>query len=170
MSKNQLNVALSGIGIALLVAVAFVNVNAQGNPGQINTSPVDAIVSKLDQVLAVLNQLSPQAGVNAVVLTTPWLSAAAGEIISCPILNVGATDLTDVSAEIYNSAGQNVGGFAFPNGLRPRAGTNAGAGVGAAGGAVRCEFAFKGGSAASVRANLVIRTSAGSTLDSVDAR
>jgi hypothetical protein len=170
MSKNQSKIALSGIGSALLVAIAFVNVNAQG-PGQISTNPLGAIVIKLDQVLAVLNQLSPQAGVDPVVLTTPWLAAAAGDIVRCPILNVGTTDLTDVSAQIYNSAGVNVGGFAFPDGLRPRAGTNAGAGVGlGSSAAVRCEFAFTGGSAASVRANLVIVTSTGSVLDSVDAR
>jgi hypothetical protein len=129
MSKNQSKIALSGIGSALLVAIAFVNVNAQG-PGQISTNPLGAIVIKLDQVLAVLNQLSPQAGVDPVVLTTPWLAAAAGDIVRCPILNVGTTDLTDVSAQIYNSAGVNVGGFAFPDGLRPRAGTNARSGRG----------------------------------------
>ena len=171
MSKNRLKVVLSGIGVApVLVAIAFATVNAQSTPGQIGTNPFDAIVDRLNQVLAVLNQLSPQAGADPVVLTTPWLSTATTEIIHCPILNVGTTDLTEVSAEIYNSAGLNVGGFAFPNGLHPRAGTNAGAGIGAPGGPVRCEFTFKGGSAAVVRANLVITTPSGSTLDSVDAR
>ena len=172
MPKNRLKVALSWIVIApVLAAIAFTSVHAQNGPGQISNSPVDAIVIKLDQMLAVLNQINPQAGTNPVVLTTPWLSAAAGEIIKCPILNVGTTDLTDVSADIYNSAGVLIGGFAFPNGLRPRAGTNAGGGVGAATSSpVRCEFSFKGGSAASVRANLVIATSTGSALDSVDAR
>jgi hypothetical protein len=121
-------------------------------------------------VLAVLNELSPQAGADPVVLTTPWLSTAAGEVIHCPILNVGTTDLTDVSVEIYNTSGINIGGFDFPNGLHPGAGTNAGAGIGAPGSPVRCVFAFKSGSAASVRANLIIATASGTTVDSVDAR
>jgi hypothetical protein len=171
MSKNRLKVLLSATCIAtILVAIAFATVNAQSGPGQISINPLGAIVAKLDQVLAILNAQSPQAGADPVVLTTPWLSTAAGEVIHCPILNVGTTDLTDVSAEIYNSGGINIGGFDFPNGLHPGAGTNAGGGVGASGGPVRCVFAFKGGSATSVRANLVITASSGSTLDSVDAR
>jgi hypothetical protein len=171
MSKNRLKVALSGICIApVMVAIAFATVNAQGAPGQISNSPLDAILIKLDQMLAVLNQMNPQAGPDPVVLTTPWLSTASGDLVSCPILNVGTTTLTDVSANISDTGGQNTGGFAFPNGLAPRAATNAAAAVGARGLPVRCEFAFKGGSAASVRANLVIKTSSGILLGSADAR
>jgi hypothetical protein len=170
MSKNRLKVALSGICIApVVVAIAFATVNAQGAPGQIQ-NPLNAIVTQLDQVLAVLNQLNPQAGPDPVVLTTPWLSTTSGDLVSCPILNVGTTTLTDVSANISDTGGQNTGGFAFPNGLAPRAATNAAAAVGARGLPVRCEFAFKGASAASVRANLVIKTSAGILLGSADAR
>jgi len=170
MSKNRLKVALSGICIApVVVAIAFATVNAQGAPGQIQ-NPVSGVATTLDQVLAVLNQLNPQAGPDPVVLTTPWLSTAVGELVSCPILNVGTTNLTDVSAKISDLSGQNFAGFDFPNGLAPRATTNIGAAVGARGTPVRCEFAFKGGSAASVRANLVIKTTSGTMIDSADAR
>src|SRR5215510_7094445 len=170
MSKNRPKVALSGICIApVVVAIAFATLNAQGAPGQIQ-NPFNGIITKLDQVLEVLNQLNPQAGPDPVVLTTPWLATAAGDLVSCPILNVGTTTLTDVSANISDTGGQNTGGFAFPNGLAPRAATNAAAAVGARGLPVRCEFDFKGGSAASVRANLVIKTSSGILLGSADAR
>jgi|SRR5262245_26118234 len=117
MSKNRLKVALSGIRIApVVVAIAFATVNAQGPPGQIQ-NPFNAIVTTLDQVLAVLNQLNPQAGPNPVVLTTPWLSTASGDLVSCPILNGGTTTLTDVSSNISDTGGQNTGGFAFPTAL-----------------------------------------------------
>jgi hypothetical protein len=63
----------SGATFAVFLGMTgLVTVGAQGAPGQISPNPLDAIVAKLDQVLAALNATPA----TDVVLSTPMLPSA----------------------------------------------------------------------------------------------
>lgn len=154
---------LAFLAILLGVTIGFVTLTAQGSPGQISGSPLDLIVMKLDQIIAML---TPAAG--PVTLSTPSAVVLPDETVLCAITNVSTEAVHVDSSHVVNGAGVVISS-GNPFDLAPGH-SSAGGGSSSTAGAFRwCEFKLEG-TAASVRANLVIQTATGSTRLSVDAR
>ena len=160
ITRKGFSAILATVAIALFVLVS-VTVGAQGSPGQISASPFDAILAKLDQVLAVLNP--PPS--TALVLSTPFLKQSTTQLTECAIANVGATAFT---YEIRAITDAGVTAFGQASGTL-QAGRGSVVGSGATSEHLRCEYRVTGAPASSVRANISLRSADGAVA-SADAR
>jgi len=163
VTGKRFKAALAGATIAVFLGVTgLVTVYAQGAPGQISPNPLDAILAKLDQVLATLNA----APATDVVLTTPILRNSDADEVRCAMANVGSTAFTYVYRAVTLGGGNAI--MPVSGSLNPGSGFVGG--IDTAGpNALRCEFRITGAPASSVRANIGIGQNA-STSASADAR
>ena len=162
VTGKRFKAALAGATVALFVGVTgLVTIGAQGAPGQVSPNPLDAIVAKLDQVLAALNATPA----TDVVLSTPILLTTAGDSLNCLIVNVGPTAFTYVLRVVTTSGGTE--GSPTSGTLDSGKASTLGLAPGQA--ALRCEFRVTGAAASAVRANISVGAG-GHTAASADAR
>jgi hypothetical protein len=99
VTGKRFRAALAGATIAVFLGVTgLVTAYAQGAPGQISPNPLDAIVAKLDQVLAALNATPA----TDVLLSTPIL------LTSCSPMRISRHRRTSVvgSSEYHRRCGR----------------------------------------------------------------
>jgi len=162
VTGKRFRAALAGATIAVFLGVTgLVTAYAQGAPGQISPNPLDAIVAKLDQVLAALNATPA----TDVVLSTPFLPTVPLDSLNCLIANVGPTAFSVVT-RVVRTDGVSEGGESSGT-VDPGKARTLGLAPGQA--ILRCEFRVTGAPASSVRANITVGAG-GRTDASADAR
>jgi len=139
LTDHLVKVMGTAAGVALIVGVfGMAAVGAQQKPGAINTTPIDGLVSKLDQILSLLSPPAP----GPVRLSTDSVLLGFTQGLRCYATNVGTTPLS-VEVNALDHLGKPVwdnGPFVFSE---LPAGATAGV-YGGEGGLKRCEFSFAG--------------------------
>ena len=152
------------IGAVTLTAAGVVSLRAQVPPGAVN--PFTPVLAKLDQILAILTTTPPGSG--PVVLSTPFVWKGEADIVGCHVVNVG-TETIRVGRRWVDEDGATILGY-FDEDLEPGHGIAHFNGIFATFN-LRCEFTLLKGTAAAVRANMVVaNTDIKHPLVSVDAR
>lgn len=148
-----------------IVTAGVISLKAQSTPGIVANDPFSKVFAKLDQILAILT--APRES-GSVVLSTPLVSVAQHDMYDCLVKNAGTEAIARVDVRMVNAFGGTLASWDLIR-LAPGRADRVGYGSFGVGITIGCEFSFEG-TAAAVRANLVVTNEERQTLVSAEAR